>query len=117
MSTLSRGRCWTSPNEVRERAEVPAAGDRGSTAESTLRRVFPMSVTEFLRVRSPVVPAGERHFPVIDAGDDPSFQTSGTEAFSTGGVNYKVSTLSPVRLTAWYTLRARGCKGIRGAGS
>ena len=98
--------------EVRERAEVPGAGERGSTAEATLRRVFPMSVTEFLRVRSPVVAAGERHFPVIDSGDDPSFQSAGTEAFSTGGVNYRVSTLSPTRLTAWYRFAREDAKAF-----
>lgn len=94
--------------ELRERADAvtaaPAAGNRAADQQETLMRVFPASVSEFMRVRMPMVPTGESVYPVLTGGAAPA-TLNASQRVDAVAAAFDVSRLSPQRLTAHYRFR------------
>jgi len=108
---------------VEERADAispqDAAGDAlpsGTINLSTgpmLSRVFPATDTAFLGVSMPMVPAGERRYPVMVDGTSAAMQARGGEP-DAGPARFDVVDANPHRLTGRYVLDLEGIAEMGG---
>ncbi|MCY4121312.1 MAG: phage major capsid protein [Acidobacteria bacterium] len=78
-----------------------------------LTRVFTATDTAFLGVAMPMVPAGERRYPVMTAGTSAAMQARGAEP-DAGAAKFEVVDANPHRLTGRYVLDLEGVAEMGG---
>ena len=88
-----------SEQEIETRAVTPAPADVGTTQQSIIPAVFPMSMAAFLGVDMPLVPPGEASFPVLSTSASVKTPAENADADETTGA-FSSEALSPSRLQA-----------------
>lgn len=89
------------PLHTRADASTDIASTVQVSPNTTLARVFPMSVNAYLGVSMPLVDVGEQSYPVLATGANPSNQAKGAKV-DAEAATVSVETLKPTRLTARY---------------
>ena len=100
---------------VEERADAVTAGpaDVGISQSEIIGRVFAGSATELLGVSMPMVPVGERLFPVVTAGASPAMVAVDIAKDAEAATIAPVS-LAPTRLQARYLFRREDAARLAG---
>jgi len=94
-----------------------AALSFGSVFQTTgplLSRVFTQTDTAFLGVSMPMVPAGERIYPVMAGGTDAGMVARGSAGADAGSAKFDVVSATPHRLTGRYVFDLEGVAALGG---
>lgn len=90
-----------------------ASGDVNTTTGPLLTRVFTATDTAFLGIGMPMVPPGERVYPVMTTGTEASMQARGSGPDS-GAAKFATVNATPHRLTGRYVFDLEGVAELGG---
>lgn len=89
------------------------SGDINRTTGPLLRRVFTQTDAAFLGVGMPMVPSGERGYPVMIAGTESGMVARGAQK-DAGAAKFSLVTATPKRLTGRYVFDLEGVAELGG---
>ena len=101
------------PVEYRADAITPAPSTVHTSQDPIMPRVFPRSVMEFLGVRMPRVPVGQKSYPVLTSGQTAKTLAKSGKVESAAGT-FSVLSLGPKRITARFSFAVEDAAVLRG---
>ena len=99
------------PEQRADAATSLSVGEYGQELAPVLSRIFSRSVASRLNVEMPMVPAGQRSFPVFNSGDT-AVQRSKGAVKDAVAATFDVTDLPPTRLTARYVFSLEDAAGF-----